>query len=176
VVRTLEPWEGEVSERERDMYHNHEALESDTGCPKHVHKASITNTYKQRPLSLFHQSNSHPACILLSALHIGRLFLSLGNVNGHLVRVPSFSQFCAPAQHGPGPQPQRPHPAAPTQLKETFSNFLKKYNSPSPSSGRNAQQNSQGLAFKDFWDAPAALWRPKVRQLEDAEIDAVLVS
>jgi small subunit ribosomal protein YMR-31 len=83
---------------------------------------------------------------------------------------------CVPTQYGPGPQPQRPHPAAPAQLKETFSDFLKKYNSPSPSSGRNPQKNSQRLAFKDFWEAPTSLWRPRIRQLEDAEIDAVLVS
>ncbi len=159
------------------MYHNHEALESDTGYPKHVHKASITNTYKQRPLLLLHQSNSHLPCVLLSPRHIGRLFLSLGNVNGHLVRVAYlFASFCLPTQHGPGRQPQRPHPAAPAQLKEAFSDFLKKYNSPSPSSGRNTQQNSQRLIFKDFWEAPEPLWRPRIRQLEDAEIDAVLVS
>ena len=30
--------------------------------------------------------------------------------------------------------------------------------------------------FSDFWEAPGRLWRPKVRQLEDVEIDAVLVS
>ena len=77
--------------------------------------------------------------------------------------------------HGPGPQPQRPHPAAPAQLKETFSDFLKRYNSPSPPPGRNTQHNSQRVTFKDFWEAPVALWRPRIRQLEDAEIDAVLV-
>ena len=30
--------------------------------------------------------------------------------------------------------------------------------------------------FSDFWEAPGRLWQPKVRQLEDVEIDAVLVS
>jgi small subunit ribosomal protein YMR-31 len=75
-----------------------------------------------------------------------------------------------------GPQAQRPHPAAPAQLKEAFSNFLEKYNSISQSSGKNAQQNPSRLIFNDFWEAPGHLWRPKIRQLEDAEIDAVLVS
>ncbi|KAH9986811.1 hypothetical protein BJV77DRAFT_50950 [Russula vinacea] len=74
----------------------------------------------------------------------------------------------------PGPQPQRPHPAAPAQLKEKFSNFLEKYNSISPSSGKNAKQNSRRLIFNEFWEAPGHLWRPKIRQLEDVEIDAVL--
>ncbi|SRR6266403_2652597 len=49
VVRTWEPWEGEGSER--DVSTNHEELESDTSYPKHVHGASTTNTYKQRPLT-----------------------------------------------------------------------------------------------------------------------------
>lgn len=87
-----------------------------------------------------------------------------------------FFAICVPTQHGSGPQPQRPHPAAPAQLKEAFSDFLKKYNSPFPSSGRNTQQNTQRLTFKDFWEAPVSLSRPRIRQLEDAEIDAVLVS
>ncbi|KAF8495229.1 hypothetical protein F5888DRAFT_590983 [Russula emetica] len=82
--------------------------------------------------------------------------------------------FIGKRQWPPGPQPQRPHPAAPVQLKETFSDFLKKFNSQSPSPGKNSQQNSQRLTFKDFWEAPEPLWRPRIRQLEDAEIDAVL--
>ena len=76
-----------------------------------------------------------------------------------------------------GPQRQRPHPAAPAQLKETFSVFLEKYNnSLSPPSGKNAQQNPGRLIFNDFWEAPGHLWCTKISQLEDAEIDAVLVS
>src|SRR6266852_7852103 len=52
VVRTSEPWEGEgeVSERERYKYQPRR-VESDTGCSKHVHEASLINTYKQRPLT-----------------------------------------------------------------------------------------------------------------------------
>ncbi|KAI0276160.1 hypothetical protein BGY98DRAFT_919752 [Russula aff. rugulosa BPL654] len=83
--------------------------------------------------------------------------------------------FIGKRQWPSGPQPQRPHPAAPAQLKETFSDFLKKFNSPSPPSGRSTQQ-SQRQTFKDFWEAPGSLWRPRIRQLEEAEIDAVLVS
>jgi small subunit ribosomal protein YMR-31 len=75
-----------------------------------------------------------------------------------------------------GPQRQRPHPAAPAQLKETFSKFLEKYNSPSPPSANNAQKNPRQRIFNDFWDAPGHVWRPRIRHLEDAEIDAVLVS
>ena len=78
-----------------------------------------------------------------------------------------------------GPQPQRPHPAAPAQLKEAFSDFLEKYKNFSSLPGiskNHSQQNSRGLRFNEFWEAPEHLWRPKINQLEDSEIDAVLVS
>ncbi|KAI0302928.1 hypothetical protein BC826DRAFT_982358 [Russula brevipes] len=74
-----------------------------------------------------------------------------------------------------GPQPQHPHPAAPAQLKEAFSDFLQKYKSHlSPSLSKSIRQNPRGLMFNDFWEAPGHLWQPKSRHLEDAEIDAIL--
>lgn len=79
----------------------------------------------------------------------------------------------------PGPQPQRPHPAAPAQLREAFSDFLEKYksfSSPSGSLDGHRQQHPRKLRFNEFWQAPEYLWRPKTLQLEDSEIDAVLVS
>jgi small subunit ribosomal protein YMR-31 len=155
------------------MYRNHGELESDTSCPKHVHKASSTNIYKQRPLCpIKFTSGMHPS---FRAAH-RPLISFIGKRQWPPGSCRIFFSVCIPTQHSAGPQPQRPHPAAPAQLKETFSDFLKKYNSPSPSSGRNAQQNSQRPTFKDFWEAPVSLWRPRIRQLEDAEIDAVLVS
>jgi len=74
----------------------------------------------------------------------------------------------------PGPQPQRPHPAAPAQLKEAFSDFLEKYKNFSlPSTSSSNGQSSGRPTFNEFWEAPEYLWRPKVRKLEDSEIDAV---
>ncbi|KAH9978243.1 hypothetical protein BGW80DRAFT_1286553 [Lactifluus volemus] len=72
--------------------------------------------------------------------------------------------FIGKRQWPSGPQPQQPHPAAPAQVKEAFSDFLKKYKSFS----------QQKLRFNEFWEAPDYLWRPKISQLEDSEIDAVL--
>ncbi|KAF8264292.1 hypothetical protein EI94DRAFT_1593712 [Lactarius quietus] len=74
----------------------------------------------------------------------------------------------------PGPQPQRPHPAAPTQFKEAFSDFLEKYKSFSSSSTspRNGKSSGKPM-FNEFWEAPERLWRPKTSKLEDSEIDAV---
>jgi hypothetical protein len=78
---------------------------------------------------------------------------------------------------GTGPQPQRPHPAAPTQFKEAFSDFLAKHKnfSFSPTSSTNVSSSGKPI-FTEFWEAPEYLWRTKIRQLEDSEIDAVLVS
>lgn len=115
-------------------------------------------------------------CVPLSVLRIGRSFPSLGNVNGHKVGVVFFSDSVSVLSIV-GPQPQHPHPAAPVQLKEAFSDFLQKYKSHlSPSSSKSIRQNPRGLMFNDFWEAPGHLWQPKIRHLEDAEIDAILVS
>ncbi|KAI0301948.1 hypothetical protein B0F90DRAFT_1716539 [Multifurca ochricompacta] len=73
-----------------------------------------------------------------------------------------------------GPRPQRPHPAAPEHLKATFSDFLEKYNNFSfPLVGSNNMRKSGAFIFNDFWEAPDYLWRPRIRLLEDSEIDAV---
>ncbi|KAH9995165.1 hypothetical protein BJV74DRAFT_769949 [Russula compacta] len=85
--------------------------------------------------------------------------------------------FIGKRQWPPGPQHQHPHPAAPAQLKEAFSGFLEKYRghfSPLPS--KSTQHSSRGPIFNDFWEAPEHFTQPKIRQLEDSEIDAVLVS
>jgi small subunit ribosomal protein YMR-31 len=115
-------------------------------------------------------------CVPLSVLRIGRSFPSLGNVNGHKVGVVFLSDSVSVLSIV-GLQPQHPHPAAPVQLKEAFSDFLQKYKRHlSPSLSKSIRQDPRGLMFNDFWEAPRHLWQPKIRHLEDAEIDAILVS
>lgn len=76
-----------------------------------------------------------------------------------------------------GPQPQLPHPAAPAEFKEAFPNFLEKYKNFSLSSTNSSNGKSSGKPiFNEFWEAPEYLWQPKIRNLEESEIDAVLVS
>jgi len=84
--------------------------------------------------------------------------------------------FIGRRQWPPGPQPQRPHPAAPEQFKEAFAGFLEKYKGmlSLPPSNKSTPKNSRGLTFDEFWEAPNHLWRPKIRHVGDAEIDAVL--
>ena len=76
-----------------------------------------------------------------------------------------------------GPQPQKPHPAAPAEFKEAFPNFLEKYKNFSLSSTTSSNGKNLGKPiFNEFWEAPEYLWQPKIRNLEESEIDAVLVS
>ncbi|KAA1465894.1 FAD/NAD(P)-binding domain-containing protein [Dentipellis sp. KUC8613] len=75
------------------------------------------------------------------------------------------------------PGPQHAHPAAPEQLKAAFSDFLKKYESSSTASaaGKSGSSTSSSgeQVYGDFWDAPAWTWNPRIRHIEESEIDAV---
>ncbi|KAI0056686.1 hypothetical protein BV25DRAFT_1903115 [Artomyces pyxidatus] len=73
------------------------------------------------------------------------------------------------------PEPQHPHPAAPAQLRDAFSDFLKKFESSGKQgSGAGSKASSGKAAYGEFWEAPERLWRNKASFVEDAEIDAVL--
>ncbi len=126
---------------------------------------------------MLHNRSSSATCIRHSALHTSHSFLSSGNANGHLVNPRLLFVSVLLFNIVTGPQPQRPHPAAPIQLKEAFSEFLEKYKNFSfPSTISSNGQNPGRPIFNEFWEAPEYLWRPKVRKLGDSEIDAILVS
>lgn len=71
-------------------------------------------------------------------------------------------------------EPEAPHvhPAAPTELKEHFAEFLAKMNlSPAkPPSGKGSSN-----IYREFWEAPTRFWQPRVRQLTDAEMESIMV-
>ncbi|TFY83249.1 hypothetical protein EWM64_g760 [Hericium alpestre] len=75
------------------------------------------------------------------------------------------------------PEPQHAHPAAPAQLKERFSDFLRKFESSvkqsSAGPAANGSNGSGNQVYEDFWEAPAWVWNPKIRHLEESEIDAI---
>ena len=74
------------------------------------------------------------------------------------------------------PESQHPHPAAPSELQQAFSDFVKKFESSSSSvSQSNGAKGGTKEAFGEFWEAPARFWRPRIRELEDGEIDAISV-
>ncbi|KAF8131134.1 hypothetical protein EV363DRAFT_1450247 [Boletus edulis] len=58
--------------------------------------------------------------------------------------------------------PAHPHPAAPPECRKTFSQQT-------PNTAGITEQPS----FRDFWDAPARLWRPKHHELQEFEIEAI---
>ncbi|KAF8216338.1 hypothetical protein K438DRAFT_1657513, partial [Mycena galopus ATCC 62051] len=58
------------------------------------------------------------------------------------------------------------HPAAPPEFQKRYSDVA------APSSADS--KGKTGSAVSEFWLAPDRFWRPRVRELEDSEIDAVL--
>ena len=75
------------------------------------------------------------------------------------------------------PESQHPHPAAPSELQKAFSDFVKKFEASSSLHSASGGTNNGGSkdAFGEFWEAPARFWRPRIRELEDGEMDAISV-
>jgi len=61
--------------------------------------------------------------------------------------------------------PAHPHPAAPPECRKTFSG--------NPQQTPNTAETTEQPSFRDFWDAPARIWRPKHHELQELEIDAI---
>ncbi|KAJ7634192.1 hypothetical protein DFH06DRAFT_950865, partial [Mycena polygramma] len=57
------------------------------------------------------------------------------------------------------------HPAAPPEFQKRFSGAAA-----SPSA---EPKGKTGSAVAEFWQAPERFWRPRVRELEESEIEAV---
>jgi len=70
------------------------------------------------------------------------------------------------------PDTPHPHPAAPLELKQRFSEFLAKMNS--SASTQSASSKSVGV-YNEFWEAPSRFWKPRIRHLEEAEMNAIMV-
>ncbi|KAI0759705.1 hypothetical protein BD413DRAFT_487365 [Trametes elegans] len=98
--------------------------------------------------------------------------LRLANAHKPLIRFIGKRQW--PAK----PEEQHPHPFAPPELKQQFSDFLKKFQSspsaapagPSSSSASSSTSGSQGPVFQEFWQAPPRLWK---HELQEWEIELV---
>ncbi|KAJ7115767.1 hypothetical protein C8R44DRAFT_628625 [Mycena epipterygia] len=59
------------------------------------------------------------------------------------------------------------HPAAPPE-------FQKRYSDVAAGPSTETRKGSPGV-ISEFWEAPERFWRPRIRELEESEIDAVLV-
>ncbi|KAJ6581310.1 hypothetical protein B0H19DRAFT_1114667 [Mycena capillaripes] len=58
------------------------------------------------------------------------------------------------------------HPAAPPEFQKRFSEVAA-----NPST---ETKGKTGGVVSEYWQAPERFWRPRVRELEESEIDAVL--
>ncbi|THU82887.1 hypothetical protein K435DRAFT_439500 [Dendrothele bispora CBS 962.96] len=69
------------------------------------------------------------------------------------------------------PETPHSHPFVPAELRErNFADFAKEIKS----SGSSKQSGSKNV-FNEFWEAPQHLWNPRIHELEEAEIEAIMV-
>ncbi|KAJ3736051.1 hypothetical protein DFJ43DRAFT_1136301 [Lentinula guzmanii] len=78
-----------------------------------------------------------------------------------------------------GTETPHAHPFAPPEFQsKNYTQFSKGASvsgssaSPTPSSSSSGSKSGSG--FQEFWEAPERFWRPRVHQLEEAEIEAIL--
>jgi len=63
------------------------------------------------------------------------------------------------------------HPFAPAELQsKNYTQFSKG----ADGGGESNSSSSSKAVFQEFWDAPEKFWKPRVHQLEEVEIDAIL--
>ncbi|THH08032.1 hypothetical protein EW145_g2986 [Phellinidium pouzarii] len=73
------------------------------------------------------------------------------------------------------PEPPHAHPAGPAEYKAHFSDFLKKFQySRSQSVAPKKAEDDGHDVYQEFWQAPVRLWNPRVRELSEEEMEAVL--
>ncbi|KAI0076752.1 hypothetical protein K474DRAFT_1622435, partial [Panus rudis PR-1116 ss-1] len=93
-------------------------------------------------------------------------------------------QFLGKRQWPSHPEPPHPHPFAPAELKQSFNEFIAKFQSSRSSNaslGSTSAQSAQSgdkkganvQVFRDFWEAPERLWR---HDLADAEVELIQAS
>lgn len=70
------------------------------------------------------------------------------------------------------PGTQHAHPAAPEELKKSFGEFLKKFQSPVEVNG--GRSGSGVYVYQEFWEAPSKYWNSRAKAVSEEEIDAVL--
>ncbi|KAJ3826444.1 hypothetical protein F5878DRAFT_565611 [Lentinula raphanica] len=75
------------------------------------------------------------------------------------------------------PETPHAHPFAPSEFQnKNYTQFSKgaSESGPSASSSSSSSGSKSSNAFQEFWEAPERFWKPKVHQLEEVEIDAIL--
>ena len=72
------------------------------------------------------------------------------------------------------PDMQHAHPAAPEELKKSFGEYLKKFQSPARTNDHGSSSGAR--TYREYWEAPSKYWNSRVKTISEEEIDAVLVS
>jgi len=70
------------------------------------------------------------------------------------------------------PDKQRAHPAAPEELKRSFADFLKKFQSRARMNGSGSSPSMH--VYQEYWEAPSKYWASRVKTISEEEIGAVL--
>ena len=68
---------------------------------------------------------------------------------------------------------QHAHPAAPEELKRSFTDFLKKFQSPVRTNGSGSSSGAH--VYQEYWEAPSKFWNSRAKMISEEEIDGVLV-
>ena len=74
---------------------------------------------------------------------------------------------CIPNYNYSATEPPHPHPFAPKEYAKAFSQEA--------SGASSTPKSSKGGAVAEFWEAPERFWRPRIRELQDWEIEAITV-
>ncbi|KAF4619161.1 hypothetical protein D9613_005588 [Agrocybe pediades] len=73
------------------------------------------------------------------------------------------------------PEAPHPHPAAPSEFKQRFPQFLEARNNSTSSPAKSSSKSEEtGNIYNEFWEAPARFWKPRVRYIDEKEMDAIM--
>jgi small subunit ribosomal protein YMR-31 len=86
--------------------------------------------------------------------------------------IPLHEPFLIPF---PATEPPHPHPAASAEIREQFADFLKKRLGRSSDSATRHGANASTVIYNNFWEAPIKFWKPRVRELDDWEMESIMV-
>ncbi|TFK22186.1 hypothetical protein FA15DRAFT_622841 [Coprinopsis marcescibilis] len=89
------------------------------------------------------------------------------------------SQFRKPSIHFIGKRQipstrdiPHPHPAAPPEYQRVFT--AQDASTQSTPSTPVSKEGTTAAAYVHFWEAPSHIWRPRVSQLSDKEMDSIM--
>ncbi|KAF9446727.1 hypothetical protein P691DRAFT_672925 [Macrolepiota fuliginosa MF-IS2] len=80
-------------------------------------------------------------------------------------------RFIGRRQWPSGTEAPHPHPAAPVELREHFTDFVKNRQSLNTTV---SEAKADGTSYAHFWEAPSKYWKPRGRELDESEMEAIM--